>query len=272
MFKYIDVHSHLNDKRYDSDIEEVLSRMRDASTASIVVGTDREMSERAIALAEQNDDLWASIGIHPTDQRSESFDEVAYRKMAQHPRVVAIGECGIDYFRMENFEGNKDREADRQQELIEQHMDLAVAADKPLMIHGRPEKGSMDAYEDILYILKSGHQQYGSKVRGNVHFFVGDTNITKQFLDLGFTMSFTGVLTFAHDYDEVIRYIPLDMMHAETDAPYVAPLPYRGRRNEPAFVVETIRKIAELKGLTEIEVSTQLLRNAERMFGLPKFA
>jgi len=268
MLKYIDIHSHLNDSRFDDDIDDVLLRMREAGVASIVVGTDREMSERATALAEKNLDIWATIGIHPTDQRSEKFDDGLYQTMAQHPRVVAIGECGIDYYRMNEFSGNKDAEADRQHELFEQHVDLAASVDKPLMIHGRPEKKSMDAYEDILHIIKNAQQKHGSAVRGNVHFFVGDKTMAQQFLDCGFTVSFTGVLTFSHDYNEVVQYVPLDMLHAETDAPYVAPVPLRGRRNEPAYIPETVRAIARIKSITEDEATGQLLLNARRVFGV----
>ena len=254
-------------------MDAVLLRMRKADTATIVVGTDRAMSERAIALAESHDDIWATIGIHPTDRFDEVFDEVLYRKMAMHPRVVAIGECGIDYFRLEKYRAdglvaNIDAEADRQHELFELQMELAASVDKPLMIHGRPEKGSMDAYEDILYILKNGQKAHGNKVRGNVHFFVGDIPAAKQFLDLGFTMSFTGVLTFAHDYDEVLRYIPLDHIMSETDAPYVAPTPHRGKRNEPAYVCEVVKAIAQIKEEDVEKVEAALLENAARQFSL----
>ena len=270
--QYFDIHSHLNDSRFDDDMDDVLMRMREANTATIVVGTDREMSERAIALAESHDDIWATIGIHPTDRTDEEFDEALYRKMAEHPRVVAIGECGIDYFRLEQnrtdgLVANMDAEADRQQELFERQMELAASVDKPLMIHGRPAKGSMDAYEDILHILKNGQKTHGAKVRGNVHFFVGDIPIAKQFLDLGFTMSFTGVLTFAHEYDEVLRYIPLNSIMSETDAPYVAPTPHRGKRNEPAYVVEVVKSIAQIREDDVEKVAATLLQNAVRFIG-----
>ncbi len=273
MVKYIDIHSHLNDARFDDDIDAVLSRMREADTATIVVGTDHEMSARAVALAEKHADIWATIGIHPTDRVDEVFDEAKYLTMAAHPRVVAIGECGIDYYRLESNRANglvqnMDREADRQHELFEHQMELAASVDKPLMIHGRPQKGSMDAYEDILHILKNGQKTHGAKVRGNVHFFVGDVAIAKQFLDIGCTMSFTGVLTFAHEYDEVLRYIPLSHIMSETDAPYVSPTPYRGKRNEPAYVVEVVKAIAQIREEDVEKVEASLLENAVRQFSL----
>lgn len=262
MYSSIDIHSHLNDPRFDADLPDVLLRMREASVASIVVGTDRTMSERAILLAEQNSDLWATIGLHPTDNHKEAFDDAVYRTMAGHPRVVAIGECGLDYYWPEHdhWVSGMVEEKARQRELFERQITIALHSDKPLMIHGRPSKGSMDAYEDILAILKNH-----PGIRGNVHFFVGNTDIAKQFLDLGFTMSFTGVLTFTHDYDDVVRYIPSDSLMSETDAPYVAPAPHRGKRNEPLFVRETVAAIARIRGesieRTEEALQTNTLRS-----------
>jgi TatD DNase family protein len=151
----------------------------------------------------------------------------------------------------------------RQRALFEAQITIALWVNKPLMIHGRPSKGSMDAYEDILAILKNH-----PGIRGNVHFFVGNPAIAKQFLDLGFTMSFTGVLTFTHDYDEVVRYIPSDSLMSETDAPYVAPAPHRGKRNEPFFVRETIAAIARIRGGGLDQTAEMLRINASRSFHL----
>jgi TatD DNase family protein len=185
--------------------------------------------------------------------------------MATHPRVVAIGECGLDYYWPEHDKwlNGMVEEKKRQHELFEAQIALALKVDKPLMIHGRPSKGSMDAYEDILEILKNH-----PGIRGNVHFFVGDTYMAKQFLDIGFTMSFTGVLTFTHDYDDVVRYIPADSLMSETDAPYVAPTPHRGKRNEPAYVAETVRAIARIRGEDEEVSAHRLAANAGRVFDI----
>ena len=133
------------------------------------------------------------------------------------------------------------------------------------MIHGRPSRTSMDAYHDILEILNSYKNEKGN-LRGNVHFFAGDIDIAKKFLDLGFTMSFTGVITFARDYDEVIRYIPPNSIMSETDAPYVAPVPYRGGRNEPVYVIEVVRQIAQIRREKESLVGERLLNNAKSIF------
>lgn len=264
MYDHVDIHSHLNDPRFELDLGEVLLRMRKSGVASIVVGTDHAMSERAVALAEKHNDLWATIGCHPTDNHLEIFDDEAYEKMAAHPRVVAVGECGLDYYwPTEKPRGDLDTEKSRQHELFERQILLAKKVGKPLMIHGRPSKGTMDAYEDILAMLKN-HPD----VVGNVHFFVGGALIAKKFLDRGFTMSFTGVLTFTHDYDDVVRYLPLESIMSETDAPYVAPAPHRGKRNEPAFVTETVAAIARIRGDDAEGIKSALLRNAKRTFAL----
>lgn len=304
-YEYIDIHSHLNDPRFNEDRDQVLVRMREAGVASIVVGTDKKMSEDAMALAEKNPDIWATIGLHPTDNHAEDFDVEFYYGMAERPRVVAIGECGLDYYwptvNQENqriaslstagasgqdnlssprelssppprtasdslnLRDSLEHEKKRQRELFEQQISIAKKVGKPLMIHGRPSRGSMDAYEDILTILK------GSDVVGNVHFFVGDTTIAKRFLDIGFTMSFTGVITFTHDYDEVIRYLPQENIMSETDAPYVTPVPYRGKRNEPAHVTQVVQTIANIRGEDEENIRNAIIQNAQRVFHLTTF-
>jgi len=264
-FTYFDIHSHLNDPRFDADIDATLLRMREAGVASIVVGTDRVMSERAVALAEKHQDIWATIGVHPTDNHTEVFDESHYRKLAEHPKVVAIGECGLDYYwpASDGWINGEANEKKRQWELFEMQITIALQVGKPLMIHGRPTKGTMDAYEDIISILKKH-----PGIRGNVHFFVGNIAIAKQFCELGFTMSFTGVLTFSHDYDEVVGFLPLESIMSETDAPYVAPKMHRGKRNEPAFVVETIQAIKKLRKEEAELVERTLRENAHRIFGV----
>ncbi len=264
-FTYFDIHSHLNDPRFDADLDATLLRMREANVASIVVGTDRVMSERAVALAEKHQDIWATIGVHPTDNHTEVFNESHYRKLAEHPKVVAIGECGLDYYwpASDGWINGEATEKARQRELFERQITIALQVGKSLMIHGRPTKGTMDAYEDIIAILKN----YPG-IRGNVHFFVGNIAIAKEFLELGFTMSFTGVLTFSHDYDEVVRFLPLESIMSETDAPYVAPKMHRGKRNEPAFVIETVEAIARIRGEEVKKVKATLVQNAHRVFGL----
>lgn len=267
MSNFIDVHSHIHDKAFDEDRGDLVSEMKEKGFATITIGTDLVESKKAVELAEKYDNIWATVGMHPVDNRQEEFDRESYKALLVHTKVVALGECGLDYFHIKEFEGNKEAEVDRQQRLFIEQIELAVECDKPLMLHGRPDEG-MDAYEDMLHILKNAKEKYGEKLHGNAHFFVGDLHIAKQFNDLNFTVSFSGVITFAKMYEGLVRAIPLDMMHAETDSPYATPAPHRGKRNIPIFVEHIYEKIAEIKGLEKEEVRMQLIENAKRVFGL----
>jgi TatD DNase family protein len=272
MPKFIDVHAHLHDKAYDEDRARVLLEMEQKEIFAITVGTDITESKKAVALAEEHPHLFATVGQHPVDKRDELFLTESYRDLLAHPKVLALGECGLDYFRLEEdkekgFIVNLDDEVDRQRQLFETQIDLAVEFNKPLMLHGRPSKGTMDAYEDMIHMLASAKRKYGDRLRGNFHFFVGNVDIARQVLALEFTMSFSGVVTFAKEFEEVLKFVPIDMMHAETDSPYAAPMPYRGKRNLPVYVEEIVKKIAETKGLSIEEVQAQLLANAQRVFG-----
>jgi TatD DNase family protein len=253
-FRRIDVHAHVHFPEFDADRDAVVARALEAGTAMINVGTDLDTSRGAVALAEKYPEgVYAIIGQHPVDTESGMpFDREAYRSLAAHPRVVAIGECGLDYFR-----ADKEAAAARQKEIFLEQISIANECKKPLMLHIR------EAYGDALDILKEH-----AKVAGNSHFFAGTVEEAKRFLDLGFTLSFTGVITFAKQYIELVEYVPLGMMHAETDCPFVAPMPHRGKRNEPLYVAEVVDKIARIKKLAVGEVETALLANARRMFGI----
>lgn len=266
MIRYIDVHSHIHDKAFDEDRDAVLLEMNEKGFGTITVGTDLVESKKAVEAAEKYDRVWATVGMHPVDNRDEVFDREAYKKMLEHPKVVALGECGLDYFHIKDLE-DKEKDIVRQKKLFEEQIELAVECGKPLMLHGRPYEG-MDAYEDMLHILSNAKAKYGDRLRGNAHFFVGTPLIAQQFNELGFTVSFSGVITFAKMYEEVVKSVPLDMMHAETDSPYATPVPYRGKRNTPLYVESMYEKIAELKGLEKEVVREQLLENAKRIFGL----
>lgn len=275
--RYVDIHSHLHFSQYDADREQVLASMCENGVATITVGTDIEQSKQAIALAEQYEYIWATVGLHP-GHSDIAFDDAAFGLLARHPRVVAVGECGLDYHYIETFfekekaekglDWNKDAEADRQRAVFEGHIALAVTVNKPLMLHGRPSPKTMDAYEDMCYMIEQAQKKHGDRVRGNFHFFAGDTTIAKRALELGFTVSFPGVITFASQYDDVVRLVPLDRMHGETDAPYAAPKPYRGKRNEPSYVIQVCERIAALRNEDPEKVRSQLLENAKRVFGM----
>jgi len=293
MPKYIDIHSHVNFKAFDEDKDEVIKRALANDTWVINVGTQADTSRKAVEMANQYEEgVYAIIGLHPIHtgasyhdekelgeggkeftSRGEIFDKNSYRELLKDPKVVAIGECGLDYYRMDEDSIEKQKKA-----FIEQ-IELANEFGKPLMLHIRNNEkqeiitgreGSPNAYADALAILKKyskvNPRQGGA--RGDVHFFAGNLEEAKAFTDFGFTLSFTGVITFTKDYDKVIKNTPLDMIMSETDAPYVTPVPYRGKRNEPMYVKEVVKKIAEIKGLPEALVATTLIKNARRVFGI----
>ena len=256
MPKYFDIHSHLNSPDYDADREEVITRLRETNTHTIVIGTDLESSIKAVELADKHEEIYACIGQHPVDRREERFDKQKYEELIKHPKVVAIGECGLDF-----YHARKEEDYERQKKLFLDQIEFAMEHNKPLMIHAR------NAYEEILEILGPLKKEYGDKLRGNVHFFAGNLATAQRFVAIGFTLSFTGVITFVRDYDEVVRGIPLDKIMSETDAPYVTPVPYRGKRNEPTFVREIVKKIAEIRGEDEEAVRGTLVNNAQTMIG-----
>lgn len=234
-----------------------MARLKETNTNTITVGTDFELSKSAVELAEANEGIYACIGVHPVDDPTRSFEVEKFESLVASPKVVAIGECGLDYFRLE---GDALSEKKRQKEQFEEQIMFAIKHNKLLMIHCR------DAYEDATDILESYAKQYGEKLWGNAHFFAGGLEIGKRLVDINFSLSFTGVITFARDYDSVIQGSPLDMIMSETDAPYVAPVPYRGKRNEPAYVSEVVKKIAEIRGENFDTVKTALVENAMRRF------
>lgn len=266
--KYFDAHTHVNFAAYNDDREATVARAYDAGVGMNIVGTQFDTSLSAVALAEAHEGVYATVGLHPIHttkshhdeqelgeggkafvSRGEVFDTARYEALCASPKTIAIGECGLDYYRVD--ESTKDI----QTEAFVAQIALANKYQKPLMLHVR------QAYDDALVILKAH-----AKVPGNAHFFAGSWEVAKRFLDMGYTLSFTGVLTFTHDYDEVVRNTPLDMLLSETDAPYVTPTPYRGKRNEPAYVTEVVRAIARIKGVEEDACARQLVENARRVF------
>lgn len=264
-FNYFDIHSHLNLSPLYEKRAEIITRMREEGIGTITVGVDYETSKRAIEIAEESPDIcWATVGLHPTDNLVEDFDSKKYRGLALSPRVVAIGEAGLDYYRITNDEL---RIKNRQQEVFKKHIELAIEVGKPLMLHCRPSKGTMDAYLDAIEILNSYFLIHKSALRGNFHFFVGDISVAQKILDLGFTMSFDGPITFSRDYDELLKFLPLESIMAETDAPFAAPEPYRGQKCEPWMVEEVYKKIAEIRNENHEFVRSAILENVKRYIG-----
>lgn len=267
--KYIffDIHSHFNLESFDGDLNDVIENHRDKNIGTICVGVDKITSEKAYKLSEQYENIYACVGLHPDNVSEEGdFDADFYRSLAMNPKIVCIGECGLDYFRIDP---NDHVGKDNQKQAFKSQIELALFLDLPLMLHIRPSQNSHDAYLETLEILEE-YKKENPKLRGNSHFFVGTKEIADRFITIGFTVSFTGVITITQDYDDVVRHIPLECLMAETDAPYVAPVPYRGKRCEPYMVEEVYKKIAELKGVTLDEVQVQFSHNRQRMFSIAK--
>jgi TatD DNase family protein len=264
--KYFDIHSHINFSAFSDDREEVIKRMREEGVWAIAVGTDLQTSKQVVELADKNKNIYATIGLHPDDNKEQSFIFEDYKELVKNKKVVAIGECGLDYFRLNGSEEDKSASQRRQKENFIKQIEFALLNDLPLMLHFRPSMESMDAYEEGLEILGEYKKKYGEKLRGNAHFFAGNTEIAKKFVEIGFTLSFTGVITFANNYNEIIKSIPLDMLMSETDCPFVAPTPYRGKRCEPVYVKEVVKRIAEIRNEDIDIVSKAFVSTAFRMF------
>lgn len=284
----IDVHTHTQFAAYKGDKDAVIRRALEAGIWIINVGTQRDTSASAVQTAhEYPEGVYATVGLHPIHteksyhdpqelgifshsqeyenvrdakgftSRAEEFDYEYYKKLALDPKVVGIGECGLDYYRLE--EGTKKKQSN----VFIQQVELSHDVKKPLMIHCRK------AFEDLVSLLRATSHKLQAN-DGVIHFFSGTVDDARKLLNLGFSFSFGGVITFARDYDPAVRYTPIDRIVLETDAPYITPVPYRGKRNEPAYIVEVAKKFAELKGVSLEQAAEQTTANARRIFGIIK--
>ncbi|MDP1706324.1 MAG: TatD family hydrolase [bacterium] len=279
--KWFDSHTHLQFAGFKKDLPEILARARTAGLIGIVnVGTQKDTSAAAVALAEKNPDLYAAIGLHPihTDKtfhdvdelgidasagsgfnsRGEIFDFDLYKKLAANPKTVAIGECGLDYYHLPKE--NREEAIQKQKDGFIAQISLSKAVNKPLMIHCR------DAWPDLLAILEEQKNNLLPNGGGVAHFFSGDLAVAKELLAKDFYFTFGGAITFGKNYEEVLKHIPSNRILLETDAPYVAPLPYRGQRNEPAYIEKTAEKMAAVKNISLEELSAIILENSKRIF------
>lgn len=272
----IDAHTHAQFAAFKDDYREVVERALNVGVGMVNVGTQKDTSRRAVEIAHEfeKEPVYATIGLHPIHtaksfhdsqelggdkgftSRGEDFDYDYYKRLAEDPKVVAIGECGLDYFRLSGEETKQ-----KQKEAFIRQIKLAREVKKPLMIHCR------EAFPDLIEILEQ-NKNHSNESPGIAHFFSGTLDEAKKFLEMGFYFTFGGVITFARDYDEIIQFLPLDRILSETDAPYVAPVPYRGKRNEPVYVIEVVKKLAELKNVSLETMSAQILGNASRAFGI----
>lgn len=262
---YVDSHAHLDGTQFDPDRDEVIARAREAGVRTMVAignGDGPAEVDCGIRLAEKYDFIYATLGIHPHEARLA--DEAAYQKMerlAQNPKVIAWGEVGLDY-----FYDHSPREV--QKEVFARQMELAAAAKLPIVIHCRPSDGSDNAWADCLALIR---EQWAPKGLGGIlHCFTGTGAQAKSSLDMGFMISFAGNVTFpkAQQIRDAAMEVPLDRMLIETDCPFLAPVPNRGKRNEPAFVKETAKKLGELRGMTADEIGGQTSKNFYNFFGL----
>jgi TatD DNase family protein len=266
---FVDSHAHLDGERFDSDREEVIARARESGVSAIVAignGDGPAQVDCGIRLAEKYEFIYATLGIHPHE--AKLAEEGAYQNMeqlARHPKVIAWGEIGLDY-----YYDHSPRET--QKEVFIRQMELAAAAKLPIVIHCRPSDGSDDAWENCLGLMREHWAPRG--LGGILHCFTGNWPQARIALDMGFLISFAGNVTFpkAQQIRDAAMEVPLDRILIETDSPYLAPVPHRGKRNEPAFVTETARKLGELHGLSCDEVGEQTSSNFYKFFKLTETA
>lgn len=252
----IDSHAHLEMKEFDSDRRQVIERAALVGVEYIItVGTNLALSRKALSIAHQYQNIYATAGIHPHDSSRSSekiFDEL--KIIARDPKIVAYGEIGLDFFR--NISPQK-----KQIEVFGRQLELAHELKLPVIIHDR------NAHNEVLQMVLASPVR-----RGVFHCFSGDYKMAKKCLDLGFYISIPGVVTFdkTKNLQEVVKHLPLDFLLLETDCPYLTPEPYRGRRNEPSFLISIAKKVAEIKGMPWEELSLSASRNAQELFGIAK--
>lgn len=317
MIKFFDAHTHAAFPAYDLDRDAVMRRAKEARVKMITVGTQTSSSWAALELAhEYPEDVWATVGFHPShavvgspdatagansgkagiwhhdknEQKEavpEKFDIEKLGDLAMDSKVVAIGECGLDYYHMNTKHITQDiaeRARERQKDVFIQQIELAHRVQKPLMIHCR------SAFPDLISILNAERSTLNAVAPGAIHFFSGTLDEARVLADMGFAFTFGGVITFppkagqpradSRDHDEVIKFLPMDRILSETDAPYVTPEPYRSTplesrrlptgqaRNEPAYVVEVVKKLAGIKNISTGEMASTIRANAKRIFGI----
>lgn len=256
MISLTDTHAHVDDSAFDGDRDGVLERAREAGIDRLInIGSDLASSRASLRLTQEHAWIWAVAGIHPsstTNVRERDYDEI--RRLADDPRVVAIGEIGLDYYR--------DRAPRHiQQDAFRRQIRLARDLGKPVVIHDR------DAHDDVLRILR---EEDATDVGGVMHCFSGDGELARACIDLGFYIAFGGPVTFSNGQRarEAVLAVPADRLLLETDCPYLAPVPHRGKRNEPAYVAIVAEQLARLKGMSPSELAAETNANADRLFGL----
>ncbi|MFC2108650.1 TatD family hydrolase [Candidatus Bipolaricaulota bacterium] len=252
--KWIDSHAHLDDRAFHADRAAVIARCSEAEMGVLTIGSSLRSSREAVRLANRYRNMWAAVGIHP--HNAKSVDEAALielKELAQDDLVVGIGEIGLDYYRDLS-------PRDRQRSALRQQLDLSIELDLPVCLHNR------ESTDDLLTILK----EIGKRHCGVVHSFLGNGTLADEFLGMGLHLGIGGPLTFPKNevLREAVKHAPLDRILLETDCPYLTPVPYRGRRNEPVYVQHVAEEIARLKDVSVEDVARQTTENSIRLFGL----
>ncbi|MDP3900030.1 MAG: TatD family hydrolase [bacterium] len=286
-FQLIDTHCHLNFQAYTKDVDAVIRRALDQKISLIIPATELKSSKRAVEIARKYEaGVYAAVGLHPVHlqdsefeeegkkikMKGERFDYDSYQRLAQSGKVVAIGEIGLDYHYLPIGQTGlpEDKTKVRQNQQLQQftflqQLELANDIGKPAIIHCR------DAHDDVLKLIKDFYSRKPSRsgaLKGVMHCFSGDWELAWQYFDLGFLISFTGLITFNNSWDDLLRKVPLNKIMIETDSPFMAPATQRGKRNEPSYVVEVAKKIAELKNITVESVAKATTQNAQALFGI----
>ncbi len=254
---YIDTHSHITFPDFEHDLPEVIQRAKDAKLEAIInIALDDKALEKSLKLSEEYPNyIYTTFGIHPHEAKEWSQDHVKkIKELAKQKKIIAVGEMGLDYY----YEHSS---KEQQKKAFRESLRLAQELNLPTIIHIR------DASKDAMMII---HEENKGSLKGVLHCFGGDMDLAREALELGLLISFTGIVTFpkATNVKEAVKQIPLESIMIETDCPFLAPVPYRGKRNEPAYVIKVAEAIAEIKGLTIEEVAQQATKNAQRFFNL----
>lgn len=291
MEKLFDTHTHVNFQPFSADYKTVLQKAIDAGITINNIGSQWESSQRSVQIAEEFEHgIWASVGLHPIHlfsdvieqqtiagkvqnirTRAEIFDYERYKQLAQSSKkVIAIGECGLDYYHFEREHLQAEREPliEQQKQTLRQHFDLALELNLPVSIHCRDaathNEDTLEAFEDLLALLK----EYNGNIKGSIHCYTGIPKYIPYFLELGLHIGYTGIVSFKNtaEVQASLKVTPLEQVLLETDAPYLAPHPYRGHRNEPFYLQHVAEAVAKVKDLSIQEVAEQTTLNAERLF------
>jgi TatD DNase family protein len=254
----IDSHAHIQGKEYAGEAADVIARARAAGVEKIIaVGGAGDMSSNteAVALADSFPNIYATVGMHPHDAKDVGADELrALRELTSHPKVIAVGETGLDY-----YYNHSPHEVQRR--VFAQFIGMARETGLPIVVHER------DAAQEAAELLRS---EGGRELHGVIHCFTGNYEAACDYLDLGFYLSFTGIITFknAEPLRDVVRKVPLERMLVETDSPFLTPMPHRGKRNEPAFVRIVAERVAKVKGISLEEVAERTSQNVQDLFAI----